>query len=183
MHQRLRGPRSPRDVLPRADAHRSRNRATRRSLSSSARRVRRRTRKRDLHLSRPLTPRVDSSVLRTQAGSASPADTSRFIRQEHIASVTKVDCAVLRSLEVLLHRDGRGRAIGMRITGVRPGGWADKFGFEVGDVIETESATQLKNPQSLRKAARLGWRSQRVTVRRDIWVRRIYSASMAPELR
>ncbi len=117
----------------------------------------------------PLRPRADLSVLRAR-GDPHPPTTKSRSRGEHRAEVvTLADASAAKSLKILSHRDTQGRCVGIRITGLRPGGWAEEFGFQVGDIIETEAAAQLEDPQSLRNAVRSGWRPTRVTVQRDIW--------------
>ncbi len=117
----------------------------------------------------PLRPRADLSVLRARGDPRPPTGTSRRRGEHRAEAVTLTDASAATSLKILSHRDTQGRCVGIRITGLRPGGWADEFGFHVGDIIETEAAAQLKDPQTFRSAVRSGWRPTRVTVQRDIW--------------
>ena len=117
----------------------------------------------------PLKPALDQSVLRARGTGPTPYQTRDRSSREAAVVFNSADLSAARSLKILSHRDKDGRAIGMRVTGLRPGGWAEEFGFQVGDIIETESATQLKDPTALRSAVRSGWRPTHVTVRRVIW--------------
>ena len=117
----------------------------------------------------PLKPALDQSVLRIRGSERTPYQTRDLTSREAVAVFNSADLSAARSLKILGHRDKDGRAVGMRVTGLRPGGWAQEFGFQVGDIIETESTTQLRDPTALRDAVRRGWRPTHVTVRRVIW--------------
>ena len=116
-----------------------------------------------------LKPTLDERVLRIRGSERTPYQTRDLTSREAVAVFNSADLSAARSLKILSHRDKDGRAVGMRVTGLRPGGWAEEFGFQVGDIIETESATQLESPRALRDAVRSGWRPTHVTVRRVIW--------------
>lgn len=62
----------------------------------------------------------------------------------------------------------RGRVVGFRVTGVRPGTWAKRLGLEPGDVIMVADAGEVRDAGAFRTRLADGWQPGELVVRRGL---------------
>ena len=94
-----------------------------------------------------------------------PAERARRAPREAAPRVLARGAHVLKGLP---YYGTRGRVVGFRVTGVRPGTWAKRLGLEPGDVIMVADASEVRDAGAFRTRLAGGWQPGELVVRRGV---------------